>query len=85
MIGFTINGFTVQHGNTWRIWLEQGVDSLKVELVGDSSASGLWLMPMQFASVVERGCAAIWCADQSSVGKSRIVVHAVQWCTQQCV
>lgn len=35
------------HGSTWQytetLWLEAGVDSLTVELVGDSSSSGKWL------------------------------------------
>ena len=35
------------HGSTWQyvenLWLEEGVDSLTVELIGDSSASGKWL------------------------------------------
>ncbi len=35
------------HGSTWQyvenLWLEQGVNSLTVELIGDSSNSGTWL------------------------------------------
>ena len=35
------------HGSTWQyvetLWLEQGVDSLHIELVGDSLESGKWL------------------------------------------
>ena len=35
------------HGSTWQylenLWLEKGVNSLTVELIGDSSSNGLWL------------------------------------------